>query len=104
MSDILEKVNVLFHITFIDYLTAANATIPIQYGTSSAILIGSTNDGSNSVLFGIISGPKEEFDQSADNAAPPINIGGIMQDRQMIVAATERYRACFVDFTASALW
>ena len=67
------------------------------------MLMGSTKDGSNSMLFGIISGPNVEFDQSVDNAAPPINIGGIIHDRQMIVAATERYRACFVDFTASAL-
>ena len=72
------------------YLTAAKAMIPIQYGTSSAILMGSTNDGSNVVLFSNISGANEELDQSADLAAPPIKMGGIIHVRQIIVAANER--------------
>ena len=54
------------------------------------MLMGSTKEGSKSVLFGIISGPKEEFVQSVDNAAPPINTGGIMHDRHKKVAANER--------------
>ena len=74
----------------IDYLTAASAMIPIQYGTSSAMLIGNTKEGLKSVLFGIISGPYEEFVQSVDNARPPINTGGIRHERQMKVAANER--------------
>ena len=85
------------------YLTAAKAIIPIQYGTRSAILIGSTNDGSKLVLFCIISGANEELDQSADLAAPPIKTGGIKHVKHIIVAANERYRACLDDFTAKAL-
>ena len=73
-----------------DYLTAASAMIPIQYGTSSTMLIGSTKDGLNSLLFGIISCPKVEFVQSVDKARPPINTGGIRHERQMKVAINER--------------
>ena len=52
--------------------------------------MGRTKDGSNSVLFGIISCTKLELDQSVDIAAPPIKIGGIMHKRQITVAANER--------------
>ena len=54
------------------------------------MLIGSTKEGLYSVLFFIISCPKEEFVQSVDNARPPINTGGIRHESQIKVAANER--------------
>ena len=72
------------------YLTAANAMIPIQYGTSSVILTGRTKDGSICVLLANDACENDEFVQSTDFATPPTRIGGIMQIMQIMVAVTER--------------
>ena len=64
--------------------------IPIQYGTSSVILTGRTKDGSICVLLANDACENDEFVQSTDFATPPIKIGGIMQNMQIMVAVIER--------------